>query len=87
MIRINIIFAISLYTYLWIFLVFGFWLLYNKKQSSILHETTFLRQCDFCTYIFYNFKKGDMSTCPKCKSYIKNEFIKFDNNNKKEREA
>jgi hypothetical protein len=71
MIRIDFSVAIAGYLFLILLLVIGHWIFYNYYRSSHLSNTSrYLKQCPYCTFLFFDYKKASMVTCPQCKSYI-----------------
>ena len=55
MIKIDFSSAIAIYLSFSIFLVFVLWIFYNYKKNDIINETQYLRQCPYCTYMFFNY--------------------------------
>ena len=53
MIKIDFSSAVSVYLSFSIFLVFVVWIFYNRNRDITLNETKYLRQCPYCTYVFF----------------------------------
>lgn len=71
MIKINIVWAMALYLFFTILVVFILWLFYNRKKlSTPFWKNTDMIQCPYCSFIFYNLTDKEIQSCPKCKSYI-----------------
>lgn len=70
MIKIDIAAAVSIYLCLSIFLVFLLWIFYNFREPSAKGKTDHLRQCPYCTHVFFNDKAEGVAVCPQCQSYI-----------------
>jgi phage FluMu protein Com len=81
MIRIDLIQFISLIITFALVLVFVLWMTYNYREGDeLLERTDDLVQCPFCTFVFFQYKKGaEVSICPRCKSYM-NTYEKTDEN-------
>jgi len=78
MIKINIIWAISLYLFFTLSIVFIFWISYNINNST--HNTAQMIICSYCSFIFYSHNKKELPCCPRCKSYLDIETEKQKNN-------
>ncbi len=53
-------------------LVIGHWLLYTRNGAD-LERTKYsdvMRQCYYCNFVFFDFKKKDLVRCPRCQSYL-----------------
>ncbi len=73
MIQLTINTAVAIYVSFFIFLVFSLWLFYDYNEKIGIYDVKFLRQCPFCTYLFfyYNNKgKDETILCPRCKSHF-----------------
>ncbi len=70
MIKIDIVVAISIYLSFTLALVFIFWIFYTCNAKSVMGESNYLKQCVYCTYVFFEYKKKNVLICPRCKSYI-----------------
>jgi len=83
MIVINLDLAISLIISITLILVISSWFRYTKEESRSLKQTKDVVQCPYCSYVFVDFLKKEIKTCPQCESYIekkektmKNDLIK-----------
>jgi len=63
--------AIALFISFILVLVFGAWISYTYADKNTLYQTNYLQRCPYCTFIFFTYKKEELQTCPRCKSYIK----------------
>ena len=72
MIRVDFLWAISVYLSLTIVLVIGHWIIYTyRKEKNILNNTKFVEQCPYCTCVFFDYAdESSIKICPQCKSYI-----------------
>ncbi len=77
MIKIDFSLAIGIYSLLIVLLVFGRWIFYNyiSKDEGPVVLAQNLRQCPYCTYIFFDYSRDPLAICPRCESLIeaKNE--------------
>lgn len=73
MIHINLNLAVALVITLSISLVFILWIFYNCRRESVINGIDQLRQCPYCTYIFFNYASKQLIKCPQCKSYLGQE--------------
>ncbi len=79
MIKIDLFLAITLFISFSIVIVFIFWLFYNGGHAQDSDNAQWLKQCPYCTCVFFHYSSnqgesiGDgkgMLKCPHCKSYI-----------------
>jgi len=70
MIKVQFTEAIAIYLCFSIVLVFIVWMSYNYRERSLLNHPRFLRQCHYCTYIFFYYRESGSVICPRCKSYL-----------------
>lgn len=77
MIALDFYFAIAAYLSLAIVLVLGPWIFYtyNDKDSMVI-ESQYLRQCPYCTHLFFDYDESKLTMCPRCESYIALEDVK-----------
>ncbi len=82
MIKIDFFLVMALLISFSIFIVFIFWLFYNRRDTQNFDNAEWLKQCPYCTYVFFYYpsseeKDGSAGTkllkCPHCKSYIEIE--------------
>ena len=74
MIKIDFIFGLSLCISFAITLVFSLWVFYNykcRKGDELYDQASYIKQCIYCTYIYFVFNDENYVTCPKCKSIQK----------------
>jgi len=47
------------------------WVLYTLKNRprEVLSDREFFRQCSFCGYLYFDYFKKPLGTCPRCGSY------------------
>jgi hypothetical protein len=47
------------------------WVLYNlnRKNEPVVSNREFFRQCGFCGYLYFDYFKKELGTCPRCGSY------------------
>ena len=70
MIKINLLWAVSIYLSLSVGLVFALSTLYTYGENKTLNELDYFEQCPYCMYIFFSYTKNHQQSCPRCKSYI-----------------
>lgn len=73
MIQVDVVLAIAIILSVCLAVVFALWIFYNfrgGKTKTPADAAGEVRQCPYCTYIFVNYKQGDVLMCPRCKSYI-----------------
>ena len=71
MIKIDLTWAMALFFLFTILIVFGEWIFYNCNVDEKQMDIEKMKQCPFCTYIFYVYKKNEeVVMCPRCKSYL-----------------
>ncbi len=70
MIQLTINTAVAVYISFFIFLVFSLWLFYDYNENVIIYNTKFLKQCPFCTYLFFYYNKEKTILCPRCRSHF-----------------
>jgi hypothetical protein len=70
MITIPLAWAISLYLFLTLAIVFIGWIFYNKNGKAIDYKTSDMMQCPYCACIFLKLNEKEIVKCPKCKSYV-----------------
>lgn len=72
MIKIDFSLAIGIFSLLMVLLVFGRWIFYNcinrGGESAVSAQN--LRQCPYCTYIFFDYSRDPLAVCPRCESLI-----------------
>jgi len=72
MITINFYWAISLYIFLFLGALVGFWLLERRQKDKDLSlDAKFIWFCSVCTYTYINTQEESISLCPRCNSYNK----------------
>ena len=71
MIVMDFSWAVALYVVGWLGVVLIPWLFYNYKETRPVKEAPDdIRQCPFCTGVFFVYADQDICTCPACGSYI-----------------
>ncbi|MFH1853976.1 MAG: hypothetical protein ABH815_01545 [Candidatus Omnitrophota bacterium] len=75
MIKVEFSFAIAVYMFLTVFLIFIIWLFTEKKKTLKLlsSENRFFWQCNICTYVYIDSRHNTISQCPRCGSYNEKE--------------
>ncbi len=71
MITLDFYTAIAVYLSIAILLVIGPWIFYtcNDTESMII-ESKYLRQCPYCTHLFFDYAEEKLTMCPRCESYV-----------------
>ena len=71
MITIDIFLAIAIFLSVSLCVVFLVWIFYTfRNEKTATHDSEFVHQCPYCTYVFVSCKKEDVLVCPRCQSYI-----------------
>ncbi len=72
MIKIDLAYGLAVYLSTALVLVIAGWIFYNyTRDNDTVHETKYLKQCPYCTHIFFDYKgETDVLTCPRCQSYL-----------------
>lgn len=73
MIKVDIVLAIAVILSVFLAFVFVLWIFYNfrgGKTKTSADTVEQVQQCPYCTYVFVNYKQGDVLMCPRCKSYL-----------------
>ena len=73
MIKIDINSAITIYLSVTIVIVMCLWIFYNFQKQEPVDTSKALKQCPYCTYIFFIYTKKNFLLCPRCKSVIIDE--------------
>ncbi len=71
MITLDFSLALSVYFFSILLLVSAGGVFYNltrKEENTKL--STIVEICPYCTFIFLNYRKTEISICPRCKSYV-----------------
>lgn len=78
MLKLSFDLAVTIVIIISLGLVFLLWIFYNLAEDKIAVDSSALRQCPFCTYIFFNYaNKNAMEQCPRCNSrFESNETVK-----------
>ncbi|VAX35444.1 hypothetical protein MNBD_UNCLBAC01-1956 [hydrothermal vent metagenome] len=70
MIKIDISLAIAIFLCIFCFLVFIVWIFYNYHGKATIGKIECLKQCTYCSYVFFNYSEEHEYVCPQCKSYL-----------------
>lgn len=71
MIVLDLISTISALLSVFLCLVFSLWIRYNFiEDRKIDYRISSFEQCPYCTHIFFDYQKGSVKVCPKCKSLL-----------------
>ena len=71
MIKIDLTLAVSLFLSLSLIVVFVKWISYTFNNYQLTtNGIRHLKQCPFCTYIFFQYKDSELLVCPRCKCYF-----------------
>lgn len=71
MIKIDFTLSVAVYLSVTLILVIAGWIFYNwTRDDDTVHEAKYLRQCPYCTHIFFDYEEKDDLSCPQCKSYL-----------------
>ncbi len=74
MIVMDFSWAVALYMMGGLGVVFLPWLFYNYTETRPVREAPEdIRQCPFCTGVFFVYSDKDIHTCPACGSYIQSQ--------------
>jgi len=72
MIKIDFTLAVAVFLIFDLLLVIALWVAYtcNERESKDVHDAQYVQQCPYCCYVFFDYQKSAMQTCPQCKSLI-----------------
>lgn len=74
MIKLDFAIAVSIFLSIPLALVFIPWMFYNcREDGEGLDQSQYVQQCPYCTYIFFDYQKVQLKTCPRCHSLITKE--------------
>ena len=76
MIKIDFVFAIASFLCLSIGGFFIQWLYSGIRRhhaERMDDHIKLMRQCPYCTHLFFNYQQTSLMICPRCKSYIDRE--------------
>lgn len=71
--KIDLTIGVSLFISVTLSLVITFWMFYNyfseNEERDIFEDSRFVEQCPYCTCIYFDYKEGGITVCPRCGSY------------------
>ena len=72
MIKLDLTVAITVFLISDVLLVMALWLAYtcNERGSKDDRDAQFVQQCPYCSYVFFDYQKKSLQSCPQCKSLI-----------------
>jgi hypothetical protein len=72
MIKIDFTFAVAAFLIFDLILVIALWVSYtcNERASKDVHGAQYVQQCPYCCFVFFDYRKSSLQTCPQCKSLI-----------------
>jgi len=81
MIKIDFTYAVAAFLILDVLLVMGLWVAYNynDRDSKNTNDAEHIQQCPYCCYVFLDYQKSALQTCPQCKSLIDRVNVKGNN--------
>ncbi len=74
MINIDFSTAVAIFLTFTLLIVFIPWIFYNYfRKEDWDYESPYVKQCPYCTYIFFHYDPAQFVTCPRCHSLIQEE--------------
>ena len=73
MIKVDFVVAISWFLCLILLFVFVVWIFYNYYEGPREGNVKVLKQCPYCSHLFFNDGEKDIEQCPRCQSYLSPE--------------
>ncbi len=72
MIKLDLTMAIAVFLICDLFLVIGLWVAYtcNEGELKDVDDAKYVQQCPYCCYVFFDYRRTALQTCPQCKSLI-----------------
>jgi len=72
MIKIDIYYSIAILLSITVSVFFMRWMTVTRDTQKTKDTFSFrnLIQCPFCSYLFFNYDKEEIKTCPRCQSYL-----------------
>jgi len=77
MIKVDFALAISGFFCLILLFVFIVWIFYNYQGGPDEGNTKALKQCPYCSHLFFNDGQKEVEKCPRCQSYLSSEDSKL----------
>jgi hypothetical protein len=72
MIKIDLTSAIAVFLICDLILVIALWVSYtcNERELKDVNDAQYVQQCPYCCYVFFDYRKNALQTCPQCQSLI-----------------